>query len=342
MSLLVTIFGLSILVILHEFGHYFAGKLCGMRILRFSVGFGPPLLMKKWRGTEWQLAAIPLGGFVHIDGMGPADEDQEAEDPNAFRNKPVWQRVFVILAGPAMNWALAAIFIGFSAATVGLNQYDPKSTRIGEVVEGGAASEAGLKNGDRVLRIDGIELDGWEQMVTLIEKSPDSKLRFQILRNKELRSFDVTPKNRGNLGKIGVGPLPKTLKLGLFDSAKAGLIGAWRMTTHQASILSSMLTGGGEGGQLSGLPGIVKTVSAHARQGLRKFLETLAWLSVGLFLLNLAPIPALDGGRLLFLSAETIRGRPLDAHLEGIIHAIGFILLMALMIYVSIRDVIQG
>ena len=340
MSILWTLTGLSMLVVLHELGHYSAAKLFGMRVLKFSVGFGPTLWKVTWAQTDWQVAAIPLGGYVHIDGMGPSQEDGSPPDKHAFCNKPMWQRMWVILAGPITNWFLAAFCIAFSATTVGLNQYDPQSTVIGEVIQDKPAHRAGLVSGDRIVRIGNTQLTGWAQLVEVIQANSSHEIEVEIENQQGKKIVRLTPEQQSGIGRIGVAPLPHTIYWGFVEASVAGLRGAWKMTTYQVNALSAMVVGEGSG-QLSGLPGIVKTVSAHAKKGLRKFLETLAWLSIGLFILNLAPFPALDGGRFLFLAAESVRGKPLNATFEGIAHALGFLLLMGLMIFVSIRDLFQ-
>jgi len=340
MTYVLTILGLSLLITLHEAGHYLMARLCDMRVLRFSVGFGPALFKRKIGETEWQFAAVPLGGYVQIAGMGPTADGDNDDDGRGFRNKPVWQRIAVIFAGPAVNWLLAAVFITLLAATIGFNRYDDNSTVLGEVSAEHPAGIAGLLADDRVVTIDGEPVPSWPTMVKMIQASPEKPLAFGIERAGEKLTITVTPLREGEIGRIGVGPKPETVRLAPLAAVGAGFTMTWSMTTRYAGLLWGIIVGREEG-QLSGPIRIVQLVSAQAAKGMRRLFETLAWLSVGLFLLNLAPVPALDGGRLVFLTIETVRGRPIDERLEGMVHAIGFLLLIALLIFVSVRDVVS-
>lgn len=341
MSLATTILGLSLLVILHELGHYLMAKACGMRVLRFSVGFGPALIKRPWGETEFQIAAVPLGGYVLIDGMGPTEDNDPPPDGRAFRSKPVWQRIAVIFAGPLMNWVLAALFVAGLAATIGFHEYDPTSTRVGSVMPDSPASRGGLQYGDQILTIDGAATSNWRHAVETIQQHPEALLSFHIKRGEEELTLAIAPERVGEIGRLGVEPYPKTVKLGLIPAIGAGFSKTWAMTGLQLGQFWSLIVGEAQG-SLQGPPGIIKMVMAQARRGARKLIETLAWLSVTLFILNLAPIPALDGGRLVFLALETIRGRPVDHRLEGIIHGVGFLLLMGLVVLVSVRDLITN
>ena len=338
---LVAILGLSLLIILHEFGHYLVARACGMRVLRFSVGFGPALIKRRIGETEWQWAAVPLGGFVQIDGMGPSDPEGATEkldaDPRSFGNKPIWQRILVIFAGPAANWLIAALTLFFIAFTLGLS--DTSAPIIGEVVADSPASRAGLQAGDRILNIDGQEIHSWTDLVRCVRAHPEQELQVHLRRDQEEMSISLSPERSGEIGRIGAGPYRRIVELSFSQSLAAGFKGAWSMTANYASRLWAVMVGTEEG-QLSGLPGIVRMISSQAQKGARRVLEVLAWLSIGLFLLNLAPIPALDGGRLVFLALETIRGRPIDARVEGWVHAVGFVLLLLLLVFVSIRDLL--
>jgi regulator of sigma E protease len=340
MSTALTILGLSLLIILHELGHFLVARACGMRVLRFSVGFGPALVHRKLGETDWQIAAIPLGGYVQIDGMGPTEGNEPHRAEGTFRSKPVWQRSAVIFAGPVMNFLLAAVFIAVLAATVGFSRFDETTTTIGEVVPDQPAAAAGLLTGDRVVSIDGEPVASWKDMVEIIRRNAERPVPFEIERSGETLTFSVTPASEGGTGRIGVGPKTETIRLGVFAAAGEGFRAAADMTARQAGLLWGIVVGKEEG-QLSGLPGIVKMVSAQAERGVRWLLEALAWLSITLFIFNLAPVPALDGGRLFFLVLETARGRPVDQRFEGLVHAVGFLLLLALIIYVSIRDVVS-
>ena len=343
MATLQTIIGISLLIILHEAGHYLVARWSGMRVLRFSVGFGPALFKRKVGETVWQIAAIPLGGFVQIDGMGPQlDEkgepiprDQIKVDPRSYLSRPLYQRILVIFAGPAANWLIAALCI-MVALAAGYGRPDG-SNRLGHIIEGHPAAAAGLQEGDRVLRVGETEVSDWETLVAAIEANPETTVDFTVERGGEELSLAVTPRRDGEVGRIGVEPHVEIIRQPVWEAALGGFYHAARMTAEQASLLWGLVTGSAAG-RLAGLPGIVKMVSQQAERGIGRLMQSLAWLSIGLCLLNLAPLPALDGGRLLFLFIETIRGKRVDERIEGVVHAVGFILLLSLLIFVSVRD----
>lgn len=346
MSIVLTILGLSLLVILHEFGHYLTARAFGMRVSRFSLGFGPTLLSAKRGDTTWQVAAIPLGGFVQIDGMGPAEEQAEGyvhdpEDAGSYRNKPAWQRALVIFAGPAANWLICAGLLCVLAATQGFTRYDNSQAVLGELVPTGAAAQAGLQPGDHVRRIGDTAVSSWNSLVTEVRAHPAQTVLFEIEREGAVLTLPVTPKAGadGHTGMVEAMPLGHLERCSWLQAPAAGARGAWNFTVEQARLLGGIFTGH-SAGKLSGLPGIIKITSEQARRSLGHLAESLAWLSIGLCLLNLAPIPALDGSRLFFLGVEMIRRRPVDERLEGMLHTAGFVLLLGMMIFVSVRDLL--
>ncbi len=342
MAVLVTILGISLLILFHELGHYLVARACGMRVLRFSIGFGPRLLGFQIGETMWQLAAVPLGGFVQIDGMGPREPDAPVADERCFRNRPSWQRALVLAAGPSMNWLLAVFFVAVLAYTVGFVRYDLDTTIIGTVNEGPAA-EAGMQAGDRVLSVAGKSVSDWRELVAAVQKQPTETLAFEIERDGTTMTLEITPRRTADgLGggyRIEVDPPGDVLKFGFFGATATGFVGAWSLTEQQLGLLWGLITRT-ERARLTGLPGIIKIVSARAKKGLRWLLEALAGLSITLALLNLLPIPALDGSRLVFVGIEAVRRRPVDQKIEAVIHGIGFLILLGLMIFVSIRDLV--
>lgn len=348
MTTIATILGISLLIVLHELGHFLLARAFGMHVVRFSVGFGPAL----WRyqanedATLWQIAAIPLGGYVQIHGMGAAPDDaQDAHtrgiDARSFRERPLWQRMLVIAAGPAANWLLAAAFIALLAMTVGFERTDPQSTLIGEVTAGSPAAAAGIQAGDRVVSVDGATVESWSTLHKAVIANANAILRFEVERGQQRLLLDVVPAlgPAGEGASIGVRAHVEVIRLGPLDGCWAGVAGAWRFTRTQTRLLWGLATGSGKG-RLSGLPSIIKMAAAQAEHGLRYLLQFLAWLSIGLCLLNLLPVPGLDGARLVFLFLEAVRRRPVDHRIEGVVHGIGFLLLLAAMIFVSVRDLL--
>ena len=350
MSILIAMLGISALIVLHELGHFWVARACGMRVLRFSVGFGPTLLQRQVGGTIWQLAAIPVGGFVHIAGMSSGDDPEEATAIGngaagvAFRDRPLWQRAAVVAAGPAANWLVCAALLAWVAGLLGVPQLQSATAGVvvGEVSPGGAAARAGLQTGDRVAQIDGVAVSAWQELVDAVRAHPGIPLQLDVRRSDGAHQLTVTPEPLGEDGRGVVQILPQVLRqpVGLLGAIEAGIRGAIAASGDQVRLLSGLVSGQG-GGHLTGLPGIVRIVSQQAHRGLARLLETLSLLSVGLCFLNLMPIPGLDGSRLLLLGFEAASGRPLGARLENALNTVGFVSLVGLMLFVSLRDLLS-
>jgi len=337
----IAIVGISILIVLHEAGHFAVARLFGLRVLRFSIGFGPALVSRRIGETIWQVAAVPLGGYVQIAGMGPREAD-EPENSKSFRGRPAWQRALILFAGPAANWLLAAVFLAVSAWTVGIARHDEHGPAIlGELTPDKPAEQAGLHTHDQIVAISDVAIYDWESMTRMIRANPDAKLVFNIVRDGQPLAIEVTPQldARAGYAIIGVSPWAEVVKYGPVDGTIAGFEQAAIAAVQQVEMLWGMAVGKREG-HLSGLPGIVKLLSQGAVRGPRVLFEFLASLSVTLFLLNLLPVPALDGSRLVFVAIEVVRRKPINERVEGIVHAVGFALLLTLMVLVSIRDLL--
>ena len=339
MITLITILGVSLLIILHELGHYLAARSFGMRVTSFSIGFGPALLSRRVGETIWKVSLVPLGGYVQIEGMGP--EDNPAPAGHGFRDKPRWQRALVLAAGPAANWIVAALCLTVLAMSVGLHDNTQPSTELSQVEPGMAAAQAGIVAGDRIVTIDGVAIDDWAALVREVRKHPRQTIPIELDRNGQRLTVATTPQasSDGTYGVLGVQPSAPLVRYGLLGGAWAGVAATADLTATQARLLWGVVTGRQEG-RLSGLPGIVRTLSAQARRSFAQFFETLATLSVVLCILNLVPIPSLDGARLAFLGVEAVRRRPLSETIEGWVHGVGLVLLLGLILFVSVRDLL--
>jgi regulator of sigma E protease len=336
-SIALTILGLSVLIVLHELGHFLVARVTGMRVTRFSLGFGPRLFERQIGETRWQVAAILLGGYVQIHGMGPPDPDNPVEeDHRSYQNRPVWARAAVIFAGPAANWLLAAVLISLLALTSGFPAPDEAAV-LGAIKPESPAAAAGLQTGDRVLRVDGEEVSDWLGLVSAIQAHPEEEVPFEIERGGLTMTLDVTPgRSSGDYGELGVYQSTVHVRHGLLGSVGAGFSRAWGLTTAQAGFLWDWVTQKRKG-RLAGLPEIVDVGAKLADEGMEYLVGWLAGLSITLFLLNLLPVPALDGSRLLFLSVEAVRRRPVNQQVEAAIHGVGFLLLLGLILFVSVR-----
>jgi regulator of sigma E protease len=347
LSIVAAILAVSLLIIIHECGHYFAARAVGMRVERFSFGFGPVLLSLRRGETLFELRAVPIGGFVAVpmraepaaEGAGAAGPAPlAADDPGVYANKPAWARFAFVFAGPVMNWVAAVLVAWVLLASVGLGVADP-SSRVGQLLEGMPAKAAGLQSGDRIVAVGGVPVSTWEQLVTQIQAHPGQPVTFDVSRGEgaaaTTQALRVTPTEKG---KVGFGPAEITVRTGALEALPAAV----KLTNANlgaqlygfASILSRK-----QRAELSGPIGIAQELVRGARAGIERFLKLVWTISVGLAVLNLLPFPGLDGSRLLFLGYELVTRRRVNERVEGLIHAGGLIVLVALIIAVSFGDV---
>ena len=326
--------GLGLLVVVHESGHLLAARASGMHVVRFSIGFGPPLLkyQSKRSGTHYQIALIPFLAYVQIAGMNPFEEI-DPDDKSSYANASLFARVFAILAGPLANYLFASVlfFIYFAVGGV------PSTKPVIEVLDKGPAQAAQMKTGDLVLAVSGAKVDDWMAMRDQIVKHPGKPLVFDIQRGKERLQLTVTPKNEKNEGRIGVGQAarmePVTFKEAGIKSlvtpylvVKASIIGLVRIITLK------------DAPDFGGPVRIVNETSKAASEGWLSYLSFLAMLSAYLGGFNALPFPALDGGRLAFLGYEAVTRRKPNTRVEFMVHALGFAMLLTLIAVVTFSD----
>jgi regulator of sigma E protease len=351
--ILVYLLMLSVLVVLHEYGHFLLARLNKVRVTDFGVGFGPTLL--KWTskrsGTHYRLNLLPLGGYCQMKGEdGKTNEaEQQREfrsgngfDPDNFQAKTPLQRLSIVVAGPIANFVVAlALFIG-GAVLFGVPGEKP-TTMIYQLLPGFPAAKAGIQVGDRIVSVDGRAVSDGNALVDSIHGSLGKRLHVVYVRDGRPHEVDVVPV-RGPDGKpvghLGFQPLPATHRVALGDAfgwgwsqftgvtgSTLGALGA--LVSHPASVAN----------QIQGPIGIAR-VSAQAQQfGPYIFLSLAGMISVSLGIFNLLPIPALDGGRAVFILVEMLRGKPVDPEKEALVHVGGFAVLIALMLAVSFHDV---
>jgi regulator of sigma E protease len=337
LSIVAALLAVSVLIIVHEAGHYLAARAAGMRVERFSIGFGPVLLSMRRGETEFAISAVPLGGYVSVAGTSSTATVDPA-DSGAYANKPAWRRFVFVLAGPVMNWVTAILVAWVLLSTVGLGVADP-AARVGQLVPGMPAEAAGLATGDRIEAVGGAPVRTWEDLVAEIRRHPGEPVTFDVVRGEGASAVrervTVTPTTAG---KVGFGPAELTVRTG----AIAAIPAAVRLTNANlvaqlagfASIFSRK-----QGAELTGPIGIAQELVRGARAGLERFLKLVWTISVGLAVLNLLPFPALDGSRLLFLGYELVTRRRVNERVEGLIHTGGFVVLMLLILAVSFGDV---
>lgn len=321
------------LVFIHELGHFTLAKLSGVRVNEFAMGMGPKLLQFTRGETAYSLRLLPIGGYVRMAGEEPGDED----DPRGFDKRPIWARMSILAAGPLSNFALAVVLFILVFMLMGVPS---ESTVIGEILPGQPAERAGLMAGDRVLAIDGEIVSKWSEVVTLINSAPNRALIFSIQRGTETKTIEVTPQldAEGKRGVIGIaGSLDR---FDLLESIKLGFVQTVSVTQMMAGGLWQAIAQR-SAPDVAGPVGIINLVGEVARVGLVNLLWLAAFLSVNLGFLNLLPFPALDGGRLLFIFIELVRGRPVDPQKEGFVHFVGFIILLLLIGVVTYKDIMR-
>ena len=340
---------LSVLVFVHEFGHYWAARRCGIRVEVFSVGFGRELWGWTDRaGTRWKVALIPLGGYVRmfgeVDGARTLTPDEHAV---AFGNKSLGQRAFVVAAGPAANFLFAIVLAAVMFMTYGQRQTSPIVT---EVVEGSAAASAGIRAGDRFVELDGETIARFEDLQRIVRLSPGRPLEAIVDRGGAETAFTVTPAveqqtdSLGNVHEFGLlgvrGRATETVRLGPGEALGAAVDYTWTMTVTILAFVGEMIEGRRSTDELGGVLRIGHLAGEVAKIDFSAYLHFMVLLSINLGLINLFPIPLLDGGHLVFYAIEAVRGRPLGQKAQEIGFRIGLGLVVALMLFVTWNDLV--
>ncbi|HEY8875765.1 MAG TPA: RIP metalloprotease RseP [Desulfosporosinus sp.] len=349
LTTLAIVFVFGSMVMIHELGHYMVAKWIGVKVIEYSFGFGPKLFGYQGKETLYALRIIPLGGFVKLHGMDPEIDENGKDviapihDERSFMNKPVWQRMAVIVAGPIMNFVLAIIlFVGVFAY---LGIPTPASTNIvGSLAPGKPAVTAGIQPGDTILAVNNESTLDWTGLTQVIWAKPDQVLSLTVERGKDKQRQTVSVKAEKDAptghGMIGIAPEIIYTHASILQSTRYGLERTFDFTKTIMGLLTQMITGkipADVGGPVM----IAQVIGEGAHQGLANLLSLTGVLSIQLGLINLFPIPALDGSRLIFLLIEGVRGKPLQAEKENMIHLVGFVLLMALMIAVTYKDILR-
>ncbi|MGD8861560.1 MAG: M50 family metallopeptidase [Myxococcales bacterium] len=342
-QILVTVLGLSFLVIVHEAGHYLAARTFGMRVTRFSIGFGPVLVSYTPKGspTTFQICAIPFLAYVMIAGMNPAEE-VDPDDPELYPNKGVFARIVTIFGGPFANYLAASVMVFLVALFAWREDKPTEPMEIGTVEQGSPADEAGLQVGDVIMEADGRPIANVRELIEVTKPRAGQPTVYVVEREgKRLPPMTITPKKVGDRGIIGVTPQFVTTyrEMPLGEAAVTALEYPFRLTLLNlygiADLIERRTTEG-----ITGPVGMGKIVAEQAEKGLLPFVRILIAISVALGLFNLLPFPALDGGRLVFLGYEVVTRRRPNERIEAAVHAIGLLFLLSVIVLVTFRDVI--
>ncbi len=337
---LIAILGLAVLMVVHEGGHYLAARRFGMRVTKFSIGFGPTLWKHRPKGspTTFQVAVIPFLAYVQIAGMNPYEEI-DPKDPESYANASLWARIVTIAAGPLANYFFASILMFFGFLLGGNPIVDETSMRV-NIGPDGPAAQVGIQKGDRIVSVNGEEIKDWEQLKKAVGSHPGEKIDIEIERGSEKLHVFPTPLPDGDSkGKIMVGPYSTIQEVTVGQAAVLSLTEPPKVVYNLVKGLARMVAGK-EKPELSGPVGIVKETSAAAKIGAHAYLKLLGALSAYLGGFNLLPFPALDGGRLLFLMFEAVSRRRADSKIEAKVHAIGLLMFLTLIAVVTYTEIV--
>ena len=333
--ILLAILGLSILVIVHETGHYLVARAFGMRVTRYSIGLGPALFRYKPKNspTTFQICAIPLLAYVQIAGMNP-HEEFDPDDPSIYPNMGVFARILTIAAGPVANYLTASVIV-FGLALAGELSIATEPMVVGEVVADSPAAAAGLRPGDIIREANGRPIRHVRDLIAVTGPRPNQATEYIVERDeRRLPAITITPRDEDGRGIIGVSS-QRAYPIG--EAAALAMTLPWDITAAQLAGMADMVKKRTTEG-LIGPPGMVKEIAKHAKRGISDFLWILVLLSVALGLFNLLPFPALDGGRLVFLGYELVTRRRPNERLEAIVHTVGIAFLLVVLVLVTFRD----
>ena len=347
MSLIYFLIVLSFLVIIHEFGHFIVAKKIGIRVEKFSFGFGPKVFSVKKGETEYMISAIPLGGYVKMAGDEPGEKLSGSSFE--FLSRKIWERFCVIFAGPLLNYILAFIIFSvifmFGSPTL--------TTEVGSLLNDYPAANSGIAIGDKVMRVDGKDVKYWEDMTILIHNHLEGPIELTVERNHNITNFHIQPVIRemkdifGKTSKIallGIAPSQKieNVKYGFFESFGMGFKKLSDLTAITYKALWSIITGKlSLKESMTGPIGIFIITGKAAQMGLIYLVHLMGLLSASLAIFNLLPLPVLDGGHILFLLIEKIRGKPISLRSQEIISNIGVAFLIVLTVFIFYNDIMK-
>lgn len=333
LTAIAAIFVFLFVILFHEFGHFVVAKSVGIRVNEFSIGMGPKLYQRKKGETEYTIRALPIGGYVSMEG-----EDEDSDDPRGMANVSPWARMAVMAAGAIMNFILAIIVFSIVSFYVGT-----PTNIVGETLPGSPAEKIGMVEGDRINAIDGSKVKSWNDVIENISQrkvGEEIELRVENVNKEGIEKTLILKTEESDDGRAVIGIVPYSER-GFFKSIKGGFVQTGTMIKSMFTVFGMLITGQLGRGQLSGPIGVINAIGQAAKSGFINVLYFMGFISVNLGFFNLLPIPALDGSRILFTLVEIIRGKPLDPEVEGRIHFVGFVLLISLMLFVSYSDVVN-
>lgn len=330
MTIIYAVIMVCILIFVHELGHFIAAKACGVKVNEFALGMGPAIYQRQKGETTYSLRIIPMGGYCAMEG-----EDEESDDERAFNKQPALNKSIILVAGAAMNVLTAVILMIIVSFCSGV-----PTTVIGNVIDNSPAETAGLMAKDKIVQVDGVDIDKWDDFVDYVdEKSKNDVLKVSVERDGEQIVLPVKVAAQKSGDKyIGINAVSEKYKAAaLIEGPKA----TWRMAKDMFSILRDLISGDVSAKELSGPVGIVYMVDKTVSAGIITFLYFMALISLNLAVVNLLPFPALDGGRLIFVIIRKVTGKAITDNMEAIVHMVGMVCLIGLMLYVTWQDILR-
>lgn len=348
---------LTVLVFVHELGHYWIARKVGIRIETFSIGFGPEIFGRTDRhGTRWKFSAVPLGGYVKMFGEHDFDDEGERkaltpeEEAVSFQNKSVGQRSAVVFGGPAANFLFAVVVLAILFVSTGL---PTPMAGVGSIQPESAAAQGGFQPGDLIVGIDGEPVRWFEEVRAVVRDRPGIPVRFDIVRDGEPMTLTAVPTataagsddgGRDEVGLLGITPDPDHVgyeRLGPLQAVGTAVERTYQLTAQILSALGQIITGSRTAEELGGPIRIAQLSGQMASDGIINFVLFMAALSINLGLINLLPIPMLDGGHLAFYAVEAVRGRPLNKRIQEYGFRIGLAFVLFLMIFATWNDLMN-
>ena len=340
LTIAAAVFVFGLLVLVHEFGHFITAKMTGMRVDEFAIGFGPKLISKRYGETIYSLRIIPLGGFNDIAGMDP---DNNPAGERGFCEKSVLSRMIVILAGATMNFVLPIILFFAIFATIGVPQMSTEPI-VGDVIAGMSAEKAGLKADDRILSVNGQPVTTWTEftdMLKKVEEGQDVLLKYQ--RGDQVDEVTLTPKyvKEEKRALVGIHNAIVYESKSLYESLTLAVEQTKKITVAMIDGIAGLFRDPDQTENLAGPIGIIQMSGQVAERGFIPLLNFAALLSINLGIVNLLPVPVLDGGHFVNLFIEAVRGKPLGAKAIAYTQRVGIALLLMLMIFATKNDIVR-
>lgn len=324
-----------IMIFPHELGHFIAARRVGVKVNEFAFGMGPAIWKKQGPETLYSIRLFPVGGFCAMEG-----EDEDSNEPRAFGNKKPWQKIVVLAAGSFMNIICAVAIMSLVIGIMGFT-----TTVVGQVTEDLPAKAAGIMEGDKLLKIDDTEIEQWADVSKALQASGGEEVVVTFERNKQVETVGVVPQltegvdAQGNPAQGYVLGVTCKISHNPFMAVVDGAQSTWNMTKMMFSALGQLFTGKASVDELSGPVGMINMVSQTTEYGFWYYGFLTALICVNLAIINLLPLPALDGGRIIFVLYTMITGKTVSEKVEGTIHMVGMALLLALMVFVTMNDI---